>query len=171
MRYLKRSQTYQASNLIIDPKTTRAYSYGWWRFLDKINGKTVFNSYAYSSSTTKHQWKTRSLLNELGVKIDIFVKCPAGLQSGIAAENTIHHMLRESSFAEVQQAAKLFKKEITSEMIEDAEIDVCNAYLAEASKRAEKYDHKKEAMKMALQDAKIMAARQNGSHLSLCGAQ
>lgn len=80
MRHYKRSNEYRASNVTFNPETKQAYSYGWWRFVDVINGKVVFNNYSYSVSTSGHQSKVRSLLRSLGIQIDLFIEAPCGLQ-------------------------------------------------------------------------------------------
>jgi len=78
---MKRKQIYQASNynVTFDPKTTSAFSYHWWKFVGIVEGKVIFNNYRYSNSTSKHQSKVRTLLNELNIKIDIEMPLPAGL--------------------------------------------------------------------------------------------
>jgi len=80
MKYFKRLETYKASNVTYDPKTEIANSYNWWQFVKRIEGKLVFNNYNYSISTCKHQSKVRSLLNDLGIKIDVILAAPKGLQ-------------------------------------------------------------------------------------------
>lgn len=81
MKFKPRKGKYESSNVSFDPDFCWAYSYGWWRFVDKINGKVVFNNYTYSQSTCKHQYKVRRLLHELGIEIDFVVYSQAGLQS------------------------------------------------------------------------------------------
>lgn len=80
MKYFTRLKVYKANNVVFDPETLRAYSYNWWRFVDKIKGKVVFNNYTYSSSTSKHQSKVRSVLRELNIKVDYWIDAPKGLQ-------------------------------------------------------------------------------------------
>lgn len=80
MKFMKRAGIYKASNVTFNPDTCQAYSYDWWRFVDVVNGKVIFNNITYSQSTCKHQSKVRSLLNELGVKIDFTIKSRSGLQ-------------------------------------------------------------------------------------------
>lgn len=63
-----------------DPVTREAYSFRWWRFVDRIKGKTVFNGYSYSNSTSEHQSSTLSLLRQLGIEIDVYVDVANGLQ-------------------------------------------------------------------------------------------
>lgn len=79
MKYFKRSNMYKASNVSFDPTTMQAHSYNWWLFVDKIDGKVVFNSYGYSHSTRKHQSKVRALLRSLNINIDLEIKAPSGL--------------------------------------------------------------------------------------------
>lgn len=47
--------------------------------MKRIKGKVVFNDYRYSVSTARHQRKVRTLLRELGIKIDIEVSFRASL--------------------------------------------------------------------------------------------
>lgn len=83
LKYKKRAGIYSNSTgtNTFDPKTCRAYSYDWWRYVDKIKGKVVFNNYSYSPTTSGHQSRTRSLLKELKIEIDCFVSVRSGLQA------------------------------------------------------------------------------------------
>ena len=80
MKYYKRANIYKASNVSFNPETKTAYSYDWWQFVKEIDGKIVFNNYPYSISTRRHQSKIQDILNELGIKVDIWVDVPEGLQ-------------------------------------------------------------------------------------------
>lgn len=80
MKQLKRTGIYKASNVTFDPATCKAYSYSWWRFVDRIGGLVVFNDYGYSSSTRKHQSKVRRVLEALNIQVDVVVEAPKGLQ-------------------------------------------------------------------------------------------
>ena len=80
MKYYSRLKLYKASNVTFDPIQCRVYSYDWWRFVDRIRGKVIFNSYTYSNSTVKHQFKLRRLLESLNINVDIMLKAPRGLQ-------------------------------------------------------------------------------------------
>lgn len=80
MKYFKRSNVYKASNVSFHPDTISAYSYGWWKFVASINGTIIFNNYSYSSSTCKHQYKVRRLLEQLGIVPDLYIEAPKGLQ-------------------------------------------------------------------------------------------
>lgn len=80
MKYYKTLKVYKASNVMFNPQTMLATSYRWWNMLQKINGKIVFNSYTYSSSTSKHQYKLLNLLHQLNINIDHYIEAPKGLQ-------------------------------------------------------------------------------------------
>jgi len=86
MKYMKRANIYQASNynVTFDPNKIEARSYRWWVFVAKVEGKIIFNNYRYSNSTSKHQSKVRSLLNELNIKIDVEMPVPKGLNGSNA---------------------------------------------------------------------------------------
>lgn len=80
MKYYKRLKIYKASNVTFDRATMQAYSYNWWRFVARIDGKVVFNNHSYSPSTCKHQYKVRDLLSELGINIDVMVNVRESLR-------------------------------------------------------------------------------------------
>lgn len=99
MKYYSRSNTYKASNVIYDCNTKEAYSYGWWRFVECIGNKTVFNWYKYSSSTSAQQRKIAGVLRQLNIKIDIEIDAPKGLQdlnSAIVYYNKEIEQLKET---------------------------------------------------------------------------
>ena len=81
MKYYKRLGIFKASNVSFNSGTKEAYSYGWWKFVSKIKGEVVFNSYSYSPTTLRHQSKVRQLMGELGIPIDRYVRIKEGLQS------------------------------------------------------------------------------------------
>lgn len=80
LKLMKRSGIYKASNVTFNPETCQAYSYDWWRFVDRIGGLVIFNSYGYSNSTRKHQYKVKRVMESLGIKVDFEVEAPKGLQ-------------------------------------------------------------------------------------------
>lgn len=88
MKLMKRSGIYQASNwnVTFNPATKEAYSYKWWKFVAIVEGKLVFNDYRYSNSTSKHQSKVLGLLNDLGIKIDLSLPIPKGIESRSLSE-------------------------------------------------------------------------------------
>lgn len=63
-----------------NPANETAYSYDWWRFVERIDGLLVFNAYRYSSTTTSHQYAVRWVLRELGIGINLEIEAPGGLQ-------------------------------------------------------------------------------------------
>lgn len=97
MKYMTRTNIYQCSNYncTFNPTTLEAFSYCWWKFVAVVEGKVVFNSYRYSNSTSKHQSKVRSLMRELGIKIDLELGLPQGINSSdlqtlfVTAEETL----------------------------------------------------------------------------------
>lgn len=82
MKYMKRSGIYKASNVTFNPATKDAYSYSWWRFVGVVEGVLIFNNFRYSVSTSKHQSKVRSLMNELGIVPDVVLSLPRGIRHG-----------------------------------------------------------------------------------------
>lgn len=81
IKYFKRLNLFKASNVCFDPSTFEATSYGnGWLFVKVIGGKVVFNNYRYSPSTGQHQRKVDTLLSQLGIKIDVTIEAPRGLQ-------------------------------------------------------------------------------------------
>lgn len=93
MKHFTKLNQFKASNVIYDIGTGRAYSYGWWRFVDVVElqgvKQVVFNNHSYSNSTIKHQYKVRDLLRRLGVSIDLTVESRSGLQSSNWKEEAI----------------------------------------------------------------------------------
>jgi hypothetical protein len=87
MKYYTRLKLYKANNVVFDPATKQAWSYGWWKFVAIIDNKVVFNNYGYSTATRGHQRKVGDLLDSLGIKVDLYIKAPNGLQDlGAALE-------------------------------------------------------------------------------------
>ena len=99
MKYYSSLKMYKANNVCFDPNKLEAYSYSWWRFVEKIGNRIIFNNYGYSVSTRRHQNKVWILLNNLNINIDIKIEAPEGLQHlGVAREyynNKIHMLQKE----------------------------------------------------------------------------
>ena len=89
MKHFKRLNVYKASNVEFIPETCRAYSYDWWRFVDKVDGLVIFNNHRYSPSTGGHQRKVRQLLDRLGIEIDLFVDTRSSLSASDWIERAI----------------------------------------------------------------------------------
>lgn len=81
MKFIKKRNQYEASNVSFDPENISAVSYNWWEFVKVINGKVVFNDYNYSPSTCKHQSKVRRLLETLNIKVDVVIESTKSLSS------------------------------------------------------------------------------------------
>jgi hypothetical protein len=120
LKFKKKIGIYSSStgNCTFNPMTIEAHSYRWWKFVSKIEGKLVFNDYRYSNTTSKHQWQVRKLLNELGLKIDISIPLPQGIED-----------------------------QCLESAIEKSEEYLCNRYLAQKLKAQEKYQARKEQLK------------------------
>lgn len=98
MKFYSRLKKYKASNCEFDCKTQISTSYRWWQVSRRVKGLMLFNGYTYSQSTSRHQSKIRSLLDELGIKIDLYVQAPKGLQdldSAISYHNSIIETLKK----------------------------------------------------------------------------
>lgn len=80
MKFSKKRNQYEASNVSFSQVEMKALSYGWWQFVALVGDKVVFNNYSYSPSTSKHQYKVRQLLCDLGIKVDFIVHSHTGLQ-------------------------------------------------------------------------------------------
>jgi hypothetical protein len=107
MKLMKRTNTYKGNNVTFNLTTKEAHSYAWWMFAAIVEGKLVFNNYRYSPTTGNHQRKVRRLLSDLGLKIDLEMPLPQGIQ-------------RDDSL---------------TEMIVKAEICLCNKYLEDEIKK------------------------------------
>lgn len=81
MKFYPRLGIYKKPNCTFNPKTLDAHSYKWWRFVAKIEGKVIFNNYRYSVTTSKHQSQVRTILSDLGIKIDLELPLPSGINS------------------------------------------------------------------------------------------
>lgn len=76
---VKNPTLYKAANVTFDASQIEAFSYGWWRLVKVMQGKIVFNEYRNSATTSKHQYKVKALMRELGLEVDLYVKTKASL--------------------------------------------------------------------------------------------
>jgi hypothetical protein len=122
MKHFKRLNQFKASNVIYDIGTGRAYSYGWWRFVDVVElqgtKQVVFNNHSYSNSTIKHQCKVRSLLHRLGISIDLVVDSRSGLQSSNWKEEALDSVKYDISTVEEQLNNKRRHKRLDGERMQ-----------------------------------------------------
>lgn len=84
MRYSKKLNMYRGHNVTFNTATYQATSYDWWRFVDRRKGFVIFNSFSYGRAFQKHHDDVREVLNKLGIKVDIEINCPVGLQDILA---------------------------------------------------------------------------------------
>lgn len=123
-----RLELFKTSNNYFDPIKFQAYSYDWWRYLEIRKGKVVFNNYCYSMQTSGHQQSTRRLLKELGIKIDIELPLPRGLQS--LETDALPYLYGLIIDIEVEMSNKRAKKDLNkyrAKKIKDLMKDVKNA--------------------------------------------
>lgn len=115
MKLMTRTGIYKASNVTFNPDTCQALSYAWWRFVDVINGKVVFNNIYYSQTTCKHQSKVRSLLSEKGINIDFIVQSRSGLQQDSWKEESVTRLKYDITVLESSLASPRRKKSLDAE--------------------------------------------------------
>lgn len=157
MKYLKRSKTYSGSNVSFDPIGMKAYSYGWWCFVKRINGKIVFNNYNYSNSTCKHQHKVGQLMRELGIKVDLYVSTNYALTGSgrygqsvdekSAGLDALKRAYRLQDFEKVKAIKKVYRIRVSQEEIAKIyqleEERLCNEFLTRSIRRQEKLELEK----------------------------
>lgn len=98
LKFYKRLNLYKASNVTFNPVTKEAFSYNWWKFTKVIEGKLVFNSYSYSPSTCKHQYKVKDVLRHLNLAVSCDIEAPDGLDklpSALLLHKAKLHNMRE----------------------------------------------------------------------------
>lgn len=82
LKYKVRSGVFEnySGSARISADCTHATSYSWWNAVTKIGPFIVFNACRYSNQTAKHLSKFRSLMRELGIRVDFDVYAHGGLQ-------------------------------------------------------------------------------------------
>lgn len=112
LRYFKTLGVYKNSSGTnqFNPESMSAYSYGWWKYVARINGKVVFNGFNYSTTTGKHQHRMLTLLHQLGIKIDMHIEAPRGLDD---TEQTVKYNIEKyfKARSKYQKARKPHTKE------------------------------------------------------------
>jgi hypothetical protein len=86
MKYKPRKKIFEGSNCSFDPALKQAFSYGWWPMLYEINGLVVRNTFNYSPSTCKHQYKLNACLDSIGLKPDITISVRADIRNTSAVK-------------------------------------------------------------------------------------
>lgn len=116
MKHKVRANIYESSNVSFNCNTQEAYSYSWWCFFKD----GIFNNCNYSPSTTKHQYKVKSLLRELNIDIKLELRLTTiglhngtnrGVEHGIV--NALHDELHLIN-VEVKNLEKLIAKPRTT---------------------------------------------------------
>lgn len=108
MRYCKKRNQFEASNVSYNADFKSAFSYRWWKFVSVIGKKTVFNNYNYSVSTRKHQNKVRNLMASLGHPIDVFVSIRDSLENITTLKELKERELRQKKKdAEIAEMKRL----------------------------------------------------------------
>lgn len=145
LKWRPRLKIYKSGSIQYDPATGEAWSYNWC-FVCRINGKTVFNDFRYSNTTTRHQWEIRGLLKQLGVKIDLTVNCRESLRRPEAGQCALDSALRSAILDKApmeypRNVARVFRlpfnQKLVNQTIENLEIEACEAYLERAFKYQE----------------------------------
>jgi hypothetical protein len=141
MKLMKRSGNYAASNVVFDPKSIQAWSYGHWKFVTKINSKVIFNNYRYSVSTSKHQHKVYRLMSQLGIKVDIFVNARPSL-SEHSFNECAKSAIRSGDDVTYLKLCKVFEDSLGSvreqELVVEREEAICDMFLENSIRRQEK---------------------------------
>jgi len=93
LKFMKRAGIYQRANynITFDPTKIEAISYKWWRFVAVVDGLVIFNNYRYSVSTSKQQREVRALMQELNIRIDLFLTLPCGIRH----DQTLPELIQE----------------------------------------------------------------------------
>lgn len=131
MKYYSRLKVYKARNVKFDPGNMIATSYQWWEFVKRINGKIVFNDYRYSPSTGRHQSKVGRVLSDLGVKVDLYIESPQGLQNLIGARNYNLELLGKALYNQCEDSAK-YRLEVVTFLNEVLNIDLTDQDIEDA---------------------------------------
>ena len=101
MKYSNKRNRYEASNVYYNSEYKEGRSYNWWKFVSIIEGKTVFNEFRYSMTTQGHQRKVKTLMKNLGHKIDLLVSIPDSLND---ISNLEQLRVRQEEQKEIERA-------------------------------------------------------------------
>lgn len=154
-------------NCTFNPETMQAYSYRHWRFVDVIKGKVVFNSYRYSQTTSTHQRAVRSLLESLGIKIDLEVEVPDGLQHfNRDALPTLYRKLVENEIILNRKDVRELTKERAAETIREVNSSIVTLRKLGATIGAyPRASIKKRAQHNELERIQTLAEKRCGSYM------
>jgi hypothetical protein len=125
--YFKRSEIFKQPNgrVTFDPKVIEARSYGHWCFVKVIKGKVVFNDFSYSNTTGKHQSSVRSLMQQLGIKVDVFVNQRSSLSEGIRLDD-LYRSIEEIKIASERKGARKTTKKEAPKLIQSVQKQIAD---------------------------------------------
>ena len=87
-RYVKYKNRFEKGNLSLDLENMVAYSYEWYRIYEKINGKHVVDTFAYSKTTSRHMTEMMRVISrvfDVPVVDQVRIEAPHGLANLKAA--------------------------------------------------------------------------------------
>lgn len=90
-----------------NPRTLNAYSYDHWCLFKRIDGVNILNNYAYSHTTSKHIRMLRTLLRNLGIRINLEITTSVNLKdSDLSLSDWLHNVYRTIAKLKVENARK-----------------------------------------------------------------
>lgn len=112
LKYRKKDNVYKNSTgtCFYDVDLKIAKSYDWWTFVKTIKNKVVFNNFNYSVSTSAHQSAVRSLLKELGIKIDVYIDIKDSLDNSNALKFGIENAYKVLFLEQLMSPRRRSKK-------------------------------------------------------------
>ena len=122
-KYLKRTNELKSSNFRMDLTTLDAYSYDWWLFVRKVNGKVIINDCTYSATTNRHQSKAKTILDyKYDLKLRFTRKSLSSLVYSLddevrLAKLTIKSLIRDIKKPRTQKAKNETRKESIKELL------------------------------------------------------
>lgn len=120
MKYSKKRDRFEASNVWFSQTNMLAKSYDWWVFVKEIQGVIYFNNFGYSVTTKAHQRKVSNLLDSLGIKVQV-ISFQESLASASTKEQVVEfssrQMKRDSDLAEFKRVDRLKKAKLRREKL------------------------------------------------------
>ncbi len=103
-----RLKIFKSKNFSLDPFKLEAFSYGWWQFVVKKGKRIVFNDFAYSTTTRRHQHKAKRILEALGFNDICFVYTNMSLEDDLTDCMPLYEKVAEL-IVEANHGRKEFK--------------------------------------------------------------
>lgn len=95
----------QYDSCVLNPRTLKGTSHGWYIVTKRIKGKAVLNVFPYSNSTIKHRKDIVAALGPTFV-FDLIVEAPNGLQDLPAAIEHYRNRIKELEAEMVAKGAR-----------------------------------------------------------------